>query len=64
MTELTMKKPVENDELTKRLQQAAGRSMTPEEKREQRISYILSTVGRFDEKTRKEVEAAIDEVDR
>ena len=59
-----MKKPAENDDLVERLRQAAQRPMSPEERREQRISYILSAVGRFDEKTRKEVEAVIDESGR
>ena len=43
------------------MKKAAQRSMTPEEKRAQRISYILSVVGRDDDSTKKEVEDYIDE---
>ncbi len=56
-----MNQVAENDELIKRMKEAAQRSMTPEEKRAQRISYILSVVGRDDESTKKEVEDYIDE---
>ncbi len=56
-----MNQVAENDELIKRMKEAAQRSMTPEEKRAQRISYILSVVGRDDESTKKEVEDHIDE---
>ena len=51
----------ENDELTTRIKAAAQRTMTPAEKRAQRISYILSVVGRDDESTKKEVEDYIDQ---
>ena len=56
-----MNQVAENDELIARMKEAARRSMTPEEKRAQRISYILSVVGRDDESTKKEVEDYIDE---
>ncbi len=56
-----MNQVAENDELIKRMKEAAQRPMTPEEKRAQRISYILSVVGRDDESTKKEVEDYIDE---
>ena len=56
-----MNQVVENDELITRLKEAAQRPMTPEEKRAQRISYILSVVGRDDESTREEIENYIDE---
>ncbi len=51
----------ENDELITRIKAAAQRTMTPAEKRAQRISYILSVVGRDDESTKKEVEDYIDQ---
>ncbi len=51
----------ENDELITLIKAAAQRPMTPEEKRAQRISYILSVVGRDDESTKKEVEDYIDQ---
>ena len=56
-----MNQVAENDELIARMKKAARRSMTPEEKRAQRISYILSVVGRDDDSTKKEVEDYIDE---
>ena len=56
-----MNQVAENDELIARMKKAAQRSMTPEEKRAQRISYILSVVGRDDDSTKKEVEDYIDE---
>lgn len=56
-----MNQVAENDELIARMKEAARRSMTPEEKRAQRISYILSVVGRDDDSTKKEVEDYIDE---
>ncbi len=56
-----MSQVAENDELIARMKKAAQRSMTPEEKRAQRISYILSVVGRDDDSTKKEVEDYIDE---
>ena len=51
----------ENDELITHIKAAAQRTMTPAEKRAQRISYILSVVGRDDESTKKEVEDYIDQ---
>ena len=59
--EKAMNQVAENDELIARMKEAARRSMTPEEKRAQRISYILSVVGRDDDSTKKEVEDYIDE---
>ena len=56
-----MNQVAENDELITRMKEAAQRVMTPEEKRAQRISYILSVVGRDDETTKKEVENYIDQ---
>ena len=56
-----MNQVAENDELIARMKKAAQRSMTPEEKRAQRISYILSVVGRDDDSTKKEVEDYIDQ---
>lgn len=58
---MAMNQVAENDELITRLKKAAQRPMTPEEKRAQRISYILSVVGRDDESTREEIENYIDE---
>ena len=55
-----MNQVAENDELIARMKEAARRSMTPEEKRAQRISYILSVVGRDDDSTKKDVEDYID----
>ena len=56
------KKTVRDDELAKRVYEAAKQSLTSEEKREQRVSYILSAVGRSDDETRKEVEQVVKEV--
>ena len=56
------KETVRDDELINRLYEAAKQSLTPEEKREQRISYILSAVGRSDDETRKKVEQVVNEV--
>ncbi|MDE0331091.1 MAG: hypothetical protein OXL41_04420 [Nitrospinae bacterium] len=56
-----MNQVAEDDELIARLKKAAQRPMTPEEKRAQRISYILSVVGRDDESTKEEIENYIDE---
>lgn len=58
---MAMNQVAENDELITRLKKAAQRPMTPEEKRAQRISYILSVVGRDDESTKEEIENYIDE---
>ena len=55
-------KTAEKDDLTKKVYKAVKRPMSSEEKREQRISYVLSTVGKFDDETRKEVEQVVDEV--
>ena len=49
-----------NRQILERVQQAIHRPMTQEERREQRISYIMSAVGRDDEKTRREVEKCVD----
>ena len=56
-----MNQVAENDELITRMKEAAQRSMTPEEKRAQRISYILSMVGRDDASTKEEVENYVDQ---
>lgn len=56
------KKQSKGDELANRVYEAAKQPLSSEEKREQRISYVLSTVGKFDDKTRKEVEKVVDEV--
>ena len=56
------KKQSKGDELINRVYEAAKQPLSSEEKREQRISYVLSTVGKFDDKTRKEVEKVVDEV--
>ncbi len=55
------KENLTDDELINRVYESAKQQLTSEEKREQRISYVLSTVGKFDEQTRKEVERVVDE---
>lgn len=64
MKKCKTKERVGKDELIRRVQEAANKPLTSEEKREQRISYVLSVVGRFDDETRKEVEQIVDEVYR
>ncbi|MYD77326.1 MAG: hypothetical protein F4244_12165 [Gammaproteobacteria bacterium] len=48
------------DELERLIREAAGRKMTPEEKRAQRITYVMSIAEKDDEATRKEVERIVD----
>lgn len=50
------------DELERLIKEAAGRKMTAEEKREQRITYIMSIAEKDDEATRREVEHIVDGV--
>ena len=59
--EETMNMTQESEDLFARLKEAASRQRTAEEKREQRVSYIMSAVGRSDDATRKEVESYLDE---
>ena len=61
MKPLKRKEPIDDDELIRRMYKSAKQPRTPEEKREQRTSFVLSAVGRFDEKTRNEVEKVVDE---
>ena len=56
------KKIDKDDELANRVYEAAKQPITSDEKREQRVSYILSAVGRSDDETRKEVEQVVKEV--
>lgn len=56
------KKQNKDDELINRVCEAAKQPLSSIEKREQRISYVLSTVGKFDDETRKKVEKVVDEV--
>ena len=49
------------DELMDRLKEAARTPATPKDRREFRISFIMSAVGRDDEATRREVEKFVDE---
>ena len=49
------------DDLMERLKEAARTPATPKDRREFRISFIMSAVGRNDEATRREVEAYVDE---
>ena len=48
------------DELERLIREAAGRKMTLEEKRAQRITYVMSIAEKDDEATRKEVERIVD----
>ena len=59
---INSRKTIGDDELANRVYEAAKRSLSSEEKREQRISYILSAVGRSDDETRKEVEQIVKEI--
>ena len=56
-----MNKAAENDELLRRVKEAASRPMTSEEWRAQRVSFIISAVGRDDDSTRKEVEEYVND---
>ena len=47
-------------DLMDRLKQAARTPATPKDRREFRISFIMSAVGRDDEDTRREVEEYVD----
>ena len=51
-----MSKTAKKDDLIRRMKKAASRQMTPEERKAQRVSFIISAVGREDDTTRKEVE--------
>ena len=46
----------EKNDLIRRMKEAASRQMTPEERKAQRVSFIISAIGRDDEATRREVE--------
>lgn len=59
---MTTNKQNKDDELINRVYEAAKQPLSSTEKREQRISYVLSTVGKFDDETRKKVEKVVDEV--
>lgn len=59
---MTTNKQNKDDELINRVYEAAKQPLSSIEKREQRISYVLSTVGKFDDETRKKVEKVVDEV--
>ena len=45
------------------LQRSAGRKMSPEEKRQQRVSFIMGTMGDDNTITRQEIEKILDEQD-
>ncbi len=49
-----------NDELLEALRKAAGRSMSAEEIRAQRLSFVLSTLDDSSEATRQRVERQLD----
>ena len=49
------------EELRKAMREAAGKPMTPEMIREQKISFILGTLGDDSTITRKEIEAYLDQ---
>ena len=51
----------EKDELFERVREAAARRMSPEERKAQRVSFIMSAVGKDDSTTRKEVENYVDQ---
>lgn len=61
MTE-SKRKDAKHDDLINRVYESAKLPLSKEDRREQRISYVLSVVGKFDEQTRKEVEQIVDEV--
>lgn len=54
-------KEISAEELDNLIKQSASRKLTPEEKRAQRISYVMSIAGKFDDDTRREVEKIIDD---
>ena len=56
-----MSKTAKKDDLIRRMKKAASRQMTPEERKAQRVSFIISAVGREDDTTRKEVENYVNE---
>ncbi len=56
-------KTARNDALVRRMKRAAKRQMTPEERKAQRVSFIISAVGREDDTTRREVEGYVNERD-
>ena len=58
-----MSKTAEKDDLIRRMKEAAGHQMTPEERKAQRVSFIISAVGREDDTTRREVEGYVNERD-
>ena len=47
--------------LTDALREAAGRKMTPEEIREQRVSFVMGTIHRDSDVTREDVRRIIEE---
>ena len=49
-----------NQELFAKLQAAAGQPMTREQIREQKISFILGTIGEKNNMTRAEISALLD----
>ena len=55
------KTAAKKDDLFERVQKAAKRQMTPEERKAQRVSFIISSVGRTDSTTRQEVEGYVNE---
>ncbi|MDE0204420.1 MAG: hypothetical protein OXP66_00100 [Candidatus Tectomicrobia bacterium] len=55
------KAAAEQDDLFERVREAATRRMSPEERKAQRVSFIMSAVGKEDSETRKEVENYVEE---
>ena len=56
-----MSETEKKDDLIRRMEKAASRQMTSEERKAQRVSFIISAVGRDDDDTRKEVESYVNE---
>ena len=51
------------EELQSRMKAAAGRPMTAEQIREQKISFVMGTLGSSSKMTREEVTKIIDQMD-
>ncbi len=62
MNSLKSKKSSKTDELEQRLYKSATLNLTPEERRAQRVSYLLSIADEIDDDTIKQAEKTIDEM--
>ncbi len=60
MKQFELIQQMKDDELVKLLHEAARQKRSPEERRAQQISAVMSIVDNPDEETRKEVERIVD----